>query len=290
MSDVSNPMGTSDILSKQLYTFESALLKGLWPLPDSSGADYFLDVGLDPSMASSGACAILRKKHTVLSATTLHHKTDPHTPTPLRLSSVGEAVAKLINEAAVPVPSGHLHITLLFEIPPMQMSSSGWLYALNQFLWVGFSPDSPAFAQLRARGIRVTFHHWAIGVTQLKHLYHQISEKYGLGHTYKDIKSTKSVVVAVISRMLQDTPLLKEMLPKRFNNDVAEGIALACLAGGTTKLQTFPMVPCDPPYASVDLRELHQLMTSREVNKKSERMGWVFRPMVHCFGWDTTTL
>jgi hypothetical protein len=89
---------------------------------------------------------------------------------------------------------------------------------------------------------------------------------------------------------LAETPVLKEFIPKRFNNDVAEGIALACLAGGTTRIQSFANPVTDAPYASVDLGELHQLMTSRQVNKKNERLGWVFRPMVHCFGWDTTTL
>ncbi len=278
-------MGAADIFYSQVRSFELALLRGDWPLPEHTGSDYFLDVGLDPSMASSGACAILRQGDTILEVRTILHKTEPATPTPIRIDSVSHAMLRMIGDITESV-QGRLHITLMFEVPPTQMSSSGWLFALNQFLWVGFSSTDPLFQSLRDRGVTITFHQWAIGVTQLKHLYHEISDKYAMGLSYKEIRSKKSAVVSVIQRVLLDIPDLKNKLPKRFNNDVAEGIILACLAGGTTRINSFKVPTESSPYAPVSLLDLHQMMTNKQVNKKNERLGWVFRPMVHCFGWE----
>ena len=279
-------MKTVSFYTQCLPSYERSLLRGEWPLPFLGPLKYNLDIGLDPSMSSSGVCLILRTGDTVVNCLTKNHKTTPGVPTPLRLGSLVEVMHQLIDEILMDVPGGKIQITLLSEIPPVAMSSSGWLFALCQLLWLGFGPDNELFQELKQRGFQITFSQFGIGVPQLKNIYLHWAKGFGLTPTFREISKQKSLVVKIVGQVIEQTSI-RPLLPKRFNNDVAEGIALALCAGGCSKINgyTFDAQTMKSPYLIVPSELLHGLMTNKKVNKQNQRMGWVYRPLEYSFGW-----
>ena len=260
-----------------------ALLKcGDWPLQRSKGADLYLDIGADPSLSSSGMCVILRDTSGILELRTLRVKTSPQDPVPLRLLTIVDSLKHLIQDILQGHVYHHLHITFLFEEPPTMMSSSGWLYALNQTLWLGFS--SFLDLNLCPQG-NVTFNQLAINVSQFKAVYLNRSDFYGLSFSFADIKKSKKTLKNIISRTLEDIPSVQSLLPKKFNHDVAESVFLACCAGACSTFDSFVNSSEHPIYTSIPVKQLHAFMTNTAVNKHRERLGWVYRPLEHSFGW-----
>lgn len=270
-----------------LKNYTQSLLQSAWPLSYSSNPDYSIDIGIDPSMSSSGICVILRKNDLIIDCLTLNNKTVPGHPAPLRLGSLIDAVQFLLFKITENLEPSKLHITLLSEIPPANMSSSGWLYALCQLLWLGFGPDSPVFESLHARKFEIDFHQFGIGVPQLKQIYVHWSSGLGSDLTFREISKQKSNVVKIINQII-DTTSIRPYLPKRFNNDIAEGIALALCAGGCSNLRSYSYSGELAPYPSVPSDVLHALLTNKKVNKQNQRMGWIYRPLEYSFGWNTT--
>jgi len=281
-------MTTVSFYSDCLPAYERALLNKEWPIPRLPDVDFNLDIGVDPSMSSSGICIILRRKTDIIKCLTLNHKTRPGSPTPIRLGSLIDAINTLIDEILSDIPSSKLHITILSEIPPVAMSSSGWLFALCQMLWIGFGPDAPALHKLHQRGFSLNITQFGIGVPQLKNIYlHWASQSTAFESriTFKEVSKQKSLVVKIVNQVIDQTPL-RPFLPKRFNNDVAEGIALALCAGGCADICSYDLsedITCVSPIIPVKL--LHSLMVNQKVNKQNQRMGWVYRPLEYSFGW-----
>jgi len=274
-------MDTITIYKDALLTYEKLLLKGEWPLDPMPEEGYHIDVGIDPSMSSSGICVILRKDTTVLGVSVLKHTTSPHEPTPLRLSSVVPVTRDMIQKLAESIPEdADVNITILFEEPPTNMSSSSWLFALNQMIWVGFGPSDMAFLKPR----RVRLQQYAIGNTQLKQLYFIWATEKNFGLAYNTIKKSKTTIVKIIKSVVDPSEVYK-FLPKRYNNDVAEALAMACCAGVCSRINSYTGIPSSVPYDFVPLEGLFNLMTSKKVNKHLERMGWIYRPLSHAFGW-----
>jgi len=266
--------------------YGKSLQEGEWPLPDPGNPDFNLDIGLDPSMSSSGICLVLRRQDNILACRTLNHKTPPTDPSPIRLGSLTDAVQGLIADILGPIPPCSIHITILFEIPPTHMAASGWLYALSQLIWLGFGPDAPIFMDLVEQGFDLTIHQIGVGNTQLKHLYLLWANRFSLGLEFKEISKKKSAVVKIVNHII-DMTSLRAYLPKRFNNDVAEAIALAMCAGGCSRMDSFTSHPPTAPYAPVSMEDLHLLMTNTKANSHNEKTGWIFRPLTYCFGWST---
>ena len=278
-------MQTTEFYTKNLARYEKNLLGGVWPLPTPGVPDFFLDLGIDPSMSSSGICGVLRTSEKVIACQVLNHKTSPHEPTPLRLSSVVVVSLQLVKSLLANLkPPSKVHITILFEEPPTNMSSSAWLFALNQMLWLGFGPED--FKEELALRHTITLHQLAIGNTQLKQLYFVWSEKKKLGLAYNEIKKSKSNIVRVIKSVVEPS-ILFPFLPKRYNNDVAEAIAMACCAGACSAMCDADVAPAEMLYDFIPTQELFTLMVSKKVNKHNERMGWIYRPLTHSFGWDS---
>ena len=275
----------------KLGDYRKALLQAQWPLPDASNAELFLDVGIDPSMSSSGICLILRRGGIIINCKVLNPKTFTDIPVPLRLGSILDALHIAIMELMSEVDPGKIHITALVEIPPTTLSSSGWLFALCQMLWLyGFEPEAPSLVTLYEHQFYFSIHQWGINVPQLKNIYLGWAKHFGITATFREISQKKSLVVQIINKVIDETSL-RPFLPKRFNNDIAEGIALALCAGGCSRLKTYDFDPTiQAPYPLVPMEELHSLMTNKKVNKHNQRVGWVYRPLEYSFGWELSDI